>query len=111
MFLSDSKAQLHEPVFREVILELPSINADKTLHDVLFGLVAMGGIRYEGYCDQMKCLMLNVNQDIYLDNTAIMTTLKTFNTPFFIKPTGKIYLIKQVCKDPLIINPEPTADH
>ena len=106
-----SSAQIHEPDFREVVLELPLINSDKTLHDALLGLVAMGGIHYEGYCEQMKCLMLTVNQDIYPDNLAILNTLKTLNTPVFIKPSGKIYMIKQACKDPIILNYESTADH
>lgn len=106
-----SSAQIHEPDFREVVLELPLINADKTLHDALLGLVAMGGIHFEGYCGQMKCLMLTVNQDIYPDNLAILNKLKELNTPAFIKPSGKICSIKQACKDPIILNLESTADY
>lgn len=109
--VSGTYAQSHAPNFHELIIELPVINAEKSLNSVVFGLVGMGGIRYEGYCSQMKCIMLSVDENIYPDEKEIMITLKELNTPFIIKPTGKIALVKEACKDPIVFDPEPLNNY
>ena len=105
-----TKAQSHEPHFRELIVELPALSSEKSLSNTVFGLVSMGGIRYEGYCEQMKCLMLTIDENTYTNDLLIMNKIKEFNTSFNIKPTGKIYLVKEACKDPTLLNTEQTAN-
>ena len=103
---TDIKGQIHQPVYRELIIELPRMSAEKNLASTVFALVGMGGIQYEGYCSQMKCMLLKADQNVYGDDTSIMNKLKELQLDFIIKPTGKISQVIASCKDPLILNDE-----
>jgi|GEM_PF-3550410 len=100
-YCSVSTAQTHPPVYREVIIQLPHLSADKNLDQAVVSLLSLGGIKYEGFCSQLKCLLLNADENIHPDNTAIMNLLKAMNADFVIKPTGKIHQVQESCKDPL----------
>lgn len=104
-------AQSHPPVYREIIVELPVLSTGKNLNTTIFGLVALGGIKYEGYCEQMKCLLLSADQNIHPDNGLIMNKLKELAGSFIIKPTGKIHQVLSSCKDPVaaVQDPEPSG--
>ncbi len=106
-----AKAQTHLPVYREVIVELPAFSAGKSLNTTVFGLLALGGIKYEGYCEQMKCLLLSADQHTHPDNVLIMNKLKELTGSFVIKPSGKIHLVLSSCKDPVAVvqDPEPSG--
>lgn len=102
--ITSTPAQVHAPVYRELIIELPELSADKDLNSIVISLGALNGIHYEGYCSQMKCLLLKVDENIHPANDAIMNKLKEKTSSFFIKPTGKIHQVLENCKDPILPN-------
>ncbi len=97
---SGSYAQNHLPVYRDVIIELPHLGAEKDLSTTVVSLLAAGGLTYEGYCEQMKCLLIRADMNVHPDNTAIMNKLKDAQLDFQIKPTGKIVQVLTACHDP-----------
>lgn len=105
------RAQTHLPVYRELIVELPNLNFDKSLNSTVFPVISLGGIKYEGICVQMKCLLLRVDENIHADNSAIMNKLKDLNVLFVIKQTGKIWQVKEQCKDPVYNSQEPVNSY
>lgn len=108
---SNARAQIHMPVYRELIVELPNLNFHKSLNSTVFPVVSLGGIKYEGICIQMKCLLLRVDENIHADNSAIMNKLKDLNVAFVIKPTGKIWQVKEQCQDPVSNSQEPVDSY
>ncbi len=98
---SPASGQSHVSSYRELLIEVPQMNAEKSLPGTVTNLVALGGIHYIGYCDQMKCLLLKADESVHANNVQIMNKLKDLNIPFLIKPTGKISQVLAACKDPV----------
>lgn len=110
-FSLSARAQNHPPVYREVLIELPKLSTEKGLNTTVFSLIAMGGIKYEGYCEHMKCLLIKADENLYADNSSIMNKLKELTSSFVIKPSGTIKQVLSNCHDTAIVDNEPEPSY
>jgi len=113
LWVGSANAQSHAPDYYDLIVELPNLSPEKELTVLVASLTALGGIKYEGYCNHMKCLLLKVDRNIHTGDAAIMNKLKENSTLFFIKSTGKISQVLENCRDvkvPVTENPGAPVD-
>lgn len=96
--ISTLKAQA-PPVFQELILQIPSIDEDRSLPQLKADLLALGGIQYINYCNSLKCVMLKIDRNLHPNDQAVHHFFEVKLIPYHIKTGASISQVLSKCTD------------
>ncbi len=100
LFVSAPLLKAQTAVYDELILQIPSADETRNLPQFKADLIALGGIQYVSYCNQLKCILLKVDRTIHPGNQVVQSFFETRLIPYQIKIGVSITDIITNCKDP-----------
>jgi hypothetical protein len=99
-FNSQNSCAQTAPNYQELIVQIPVV-ITREFSQLKADIIALGAIQFINYCESEQCLMLKMDRNVHLNDTALLNLLKTKNLPFEVKTDATIaQAMSQCTSDP-----------
>jgi hypothetical protein len=100
--ISTLKAQSAD---EELVLQVPSVHADRNLSAMTTQLSSLGGVQYVAFCPAQQILILRIDRKIQVDDKNVLNVFTVQNYIVHIKTGVSAADIMSNCKDLLVPAP------
>jgi hypothetical protein len=105
---ANKKAALVAPPEKEVIIQVAESN-EKNLPAIRASIEQAGGMRFMGYCKDLKVLLYRMDTDMHHDLSFLNVAFVNVSMGYLLKE-GTFADVQNVCNMPVLIDPNLSQD-